>query len=60
MKFEPYFYYFKNDGKKEAIDKVVASCKEHAVTYFAERKKINEETFKQLFNTEIYVENKSR
>lgn len=60
MKFESYFYYSKNDSKKEAIDKVGATCEEHAATYFAECKKINEETFKQLYNIEIYVENKFR
>jgi hypothetical protein len=60
MKFEPYFYYVKNDSKKEPIDKVVASCKEHAVTYFAGRKKMEEEMFTNLYNVEIYEETKSK
>ena len=62
MKFESYFYYVKNDSKKEPIDKVVASCKEHAVTYFAGRKKMEEEILNLLnqnhFNLYVYVRSK--
>jgi hypothetical protein len=59
MKFEPYFYYVKNDSKKEPIDKVIASCKEDALTYFTGRKKMEEKIFTNLYNIEIY-ETKSK
>lgn len=54
MKFEPYFYYVKNDSKKEPIDKVIAACEKDAITYFAGRKKMEEEIFTNLYNVEIY------
>ena len=60
MKFEPYFYYIKNDSKKEPIDKVVASCKEDALTYFAGRKNMEEKVFTNLYTVEIYDETKSK
>jgi hypothetical protein len=44
----------KNDSKKEPIDRIVAACKEHAITYFAGRKKMEEEIFTNLYNVEIY------
>lgn len=60
MKFEPYYFYYKNDSKKEPIDKVLTFDEENALTYFAGRKKMDEETFKQLYNIEKYVETESR
>ena len=60
MKFEPYYFYYKNDSKKEPIDKVLTLDEENALIYFTERKKMNEETFKQLYNIEKYVETESR
>lgn len=60
MKFEPYYFYYKNDSKKESIDKVLTLDEENALTYFAGRKKMDEETFKQLYNIEKYVETESR
>lgn len=60
MKFESYYFYYKNDSKKESIDKVLTLNEENALTYFASRKKMDEETFKQLYNIEKYVETESR
>jgi hypothetical protein len=60
MKFEPYYFYYKNDSKKEPIDKVLTLDEENALTYFTGRKKMDEETFKQLYNIEKYVETESR
>lgn len=60
MKFEPYYFYYKNDSKKEPIDKVLTLDEKNALIYFTERKKMNEETFKQLYNIEKYVETESR
>jgi len=58
MKFKPYFYYAKNDSKKESIDKVITANEEHAITYFADRKKMKEEIFTNLYTVEIYEETK--
>ena len=60
LEFKPYFYYFKNDPKKEPIDKIIAFDEESALIYFSERKQINEFTFKQLYNIEMYAETKSK
>jgi len=60
MKFEPYYFYYKNDSKKEPIDKVIAQDEKNALVYFTERKKMNEETFKQIYNIEKHVEAESR
>jgi len=60
MKFETYYFYYKGDSNKEPIDKVIAQDDEDALTYFTERKKMNEETFTQLYNIEKYVETESR
>ena len=34
MKFEPYYFYYKNDSKKEPIDKVLTLDEENALIYF--------------------------
>ena len=60
LEFKPYFYYVKDDVKKEAIDKVIATDEANALIYFAERKQISEFTFKQLYNIEIHEETKSK
>jgi hypothetical protein len=60
VEFKTYFYYSKNDGKKEVMDKVKASSKDDAITYFASRKKVEEEVFTNLYNIEIYEETKSK
>jgi len=60
IEFKTYFYYSKHDSKKEAIDKVKVATEEDAITYFASRKKMDEEAFKQLYNIEKYVETESR
>jgi hypothetical protein len=50
-----YYYYSINDSKKEPIDKVLATDKSVALSYFAKRKKISKEVFKTLYNIDIYV-----
>lgn len=57
---KPYFYYSKNDFKKESIDRVMAMNEDDAITYFTDRKKLNEDTFKQLYTIETYEETKSK
>lgn len=53
MEFKPYFYYSKNDSKKEAIDKVVAPSLLSALSYFADRKQMDEFDFMELYNVEV-------
>lgn len=53
MEFKPYFYYSKNDSKKEAIDKVVAPSLLSALSYFADRKQMDEFDFISLYNVEV-------
>lgn len=53
MKFRSYYYYYKNDPNKEAVDKVIASSRLQALAYFAERKQIDEFRFIELYNIEI-------
>lgn len=60
LELKPYFYYYKNDDKKEPIDKVIAYSEESAISYFAERKQIDESAFLSLYVIEIYGENKSK
>ena len=52
LKFNTYFYYSKNDSKKEPIDKVIAMSYEDALQYFSERKQMDEYTFLNLFEIE--------
>ena len=52
LEFKPYYYYSKNDVNKEAIDKVIASSRLDALSYFAERKQIDEFKFIELYNLE--------
>ena len=60
VEFKTYFYYSKNDNKKEVMDKVKTASENDAVIYFASRKKIEEEVFKNLYNIEVYEETKSK
>ncbi len=60
LELTPYFYYCLNDDKKEPIDKVIAYSEENAISYFAERKQIEESVFISLYVVEIYGENKSK
>jgi len=53
MEFKAYFYYSKNDSKKEAIDKVVAPSLLSALSYFADRKQMDEFDFINLYNVEV-------
>ena len=53
MEFKAYFYYSKNDSKKEAIDRVAAPSLLSAVSYFADRKQMDEFNFIKLYNTEV-------
>jgi len=53
MEFKAYFYYSKNDSKKEAIDKVVAPSLLSALSYFADRKRMDEFDFINLYNVEV-------
>lgn len=59
LNFKPYFYYYKNDSKKEPIDKILAPNENEALIYFSERKQIDEYTFTTLYNIETYEETKS-
>jgi hypothetical protein len=49
---KPYFYYSKNDLNKEPIDRVMAMNEKDAIIYFTDRKKLNEDAFKQLYTIE--------
>ncbi len=60
LDLKQYFYYAKNDPKKEAIDKVIAVDEEGALYYFTERKKINKEIFLKLYTIEKYEKTKSK
>ena len=53
MEFKAYFYYKKNDSNKEAIDKVVAPSLLSAVSFFADRKQMDEFDFISLYNVEV-------
>ena len=53
--FKPYYYYSINDPKREPIDKIIAISEENALSHFAERKNIDENTFKTLYKVDIYV-----
>ena len=55
-----YCYYPVNDINKEPIDKVLAISEESALQYFAERKKMDEETFSKLYKVDIYAQTKSK
>ena len=55
-----YYYYSINDSKKEPIDKVLATDKGVALSYFAKRKKMSKEVFKTLYNIDIYVQIQSK
>jgi hypothetical protein len=52
LKYKAYFYYSKNDSKKEAIDKIIAISYEDALQFFIERKQMDEYTFLNLFEIE--------
>ena len=60
MKTISYFYYSKNDLKKEPIDKVTTLNETDAISYFANRKKMSKEVFMNLYNVEVYEETKSK
>lgn len=49
LKFKPYFYYSKNDSKKEPIDKIIALSYQDALQYFSDRKQMDEYTFLNLY-----------
>ena len=53
MEFKAYYYYAANDSKKEAIDKVIAPSRLDALSYFADRKQIDEFKFIELYNIEV-------
>lgn len=54
MDSRTYIYYATIDARKEPIDRVTAPSLDDAVTYFAERKQINKETFTKLYTVEKY------
>lgn len=60
MEFKPYFYYSNADPKKEPIDKVLTLDEKNALTYFANRKNMDEKTFISIYTIEIYEETKSK
>jgi hypothetical protein len=49
-----YILYFKNDPNKEAINRINAFSLNDAISYFSEKKQIDEYTFLQIFNVEEY------
>lgn len=59
LKLIPYFYYYKNDSKKEPIDKIIAPNKEEAIKYFVSRKQIEKSEFLKLYIVEEHGETKS-
>jgi hypothetical protein len=60
LDLKQYFYYTKNDPKKEAIDRVIAVNEEGALYYFVERKRIDKEIFLKLYTIEKYEKTKSK
>ena len=54
IKHKMYYFYSKNDTKKEAIGKVIALNYEDALEYFINRKQINVSVFMSLYNIETY------
>ena len=55
-----YCFYSISDINKEPIDKVLTVSEESALQYFAERKKIDEETFLKLYKIDIYAQTKPK
>jgi hypothetical protein len=47
-----YYFYSKNDIKKEAIDKTITFCYNDALYYFANRKQMDIPLFISLYNIE--------
>jgi len=54
IEYKTYYFYSKNDTKKEAIDKVVALNYEDALEYFTNRKQIDVSLFMSLYNIETH------
>lgn len=44
-----YFFYFKNDPKKEPIHYYVCEMEDEALEFFSELKKLNKNTFLKIF-----------
>mgnify|MGYP003343395080 FL=1 len=58
LKITPYYYYSKNDSKKEAIDKIFCTTIEVAIEHFSERKNMNQADFLSLYIVESYEKTK--
>jgi len=54
IEYKTYYFYSKNDTKKEAIDKVIALNYEDALEHFTNRKQIDVNLFMSLYNIETY------
>jgi hypothetical protein len=54
IEYKTYYFYSKNDTKKEAIDKVVTLNYEDALEHFTNRKQIDVSLFMSLYNIETY------
>ena len=44
-----YYYYSKSDSHRESIDKHECDSYEEALSYFSQKKNLNEGQFKELF-----------
>lgn len=52
IEYKTYYFYSKNDLKKEAIDKVIALNHEDALYHFSNRKQMDVNSFISLYNIE--------
>ena len=54
MEYKNYIYYASIDASKEPIDRVEAASIDIATDFFAERKQMETEIFKELYTVELY------
>ena len=54
IKHKMYYFYSKNNTKKEAICKAWKSCRDNALEHFTNRKQIDVSLFISLYNIETY------
>lgn len=52
-KMKRFYFFEKNDPKKEAIDVTTAKSKDDAIIHFADRKKLTLRDFSKIFEVEI-------
>tara|TARA_R110000868_G_scaffold230537_3_gene483716 strand:+ start:1126 stop:1308 length:183 start_codon:yes stop_codon:yes gene_type:complete len=54
IEYKTYYFYSKNDTKKEAISKVIALNYEDALYHFSSKKQMEADLFSSLYNIEVY------